>query len=199
MNLHCLEVSEGSSCPHLSQPRQGSFSPKFCWPLRRWWDCNAGGGRGVESAGVKNVRSNVLMHCSLVPLGTSDPGLSEIPLLPLSHETKRQPCFSDFVAWALRRFPGRAFSVGAEHMSKTARLLKPCPEKMAGTAATCQTFFFFFPKTSPFALFVFLKKPTVLTGKKDRQLPHRGFHFILLSHGRFFFFFFHVNVVQSSR
>lgn len=49
------------------------------------------------------------MDCSLVPLETFDPGLSEIPLLPLSHETKRQPCFSDFVAWNLTQAVYRRF------------------------------------------------------------------------------------------
>lgn len=101
MNLHCLEVSEGSSCPHGSQSRQGVLGQVSV-------DRNGDG--GIASRGEKHVRSKLLMDCSLVPLETFDPGFSEIPLLPVSHETKRQPRFSNFVAWTLtqavyRRFP----------------------------------------------------------------------------------------------
>lgn len=107
MNLHCLEVSEGSSCPHRSQSRQGFLVLVSV-------DRSEGGGIATqgEARGEKHLRSKVLMDCSLVPLETFDPGLSEIPLLPVSHETKRQPCFSNFFAWTLTQAVYRRFLAG---------------------------------------------------------------------------------------
>lgn len=77
MNLHCLEVSEGSSCPHRSHSHQGFL-------VQVSVDYSKDG--GIAMRGGKHVRSKVLMDCSLVPLKTFDPGLSEIPLLPLSRD-----------------------------------------------------------------------------------------------------------------
>lgn len=77
---------------------------------------------------------------------------------------------------------------------KTTCVLMLYPEKLHsyGCHMSKSNNFFF-----PFC--VFLKKLAVLPRKKKRQLPRRVFNFNLLSHGRFFFFFFHANVVQSSR
>lgn len=102
------------------------------------------------------------MDCSLVPLETSDPGLSEIPLLPLSHETKRRPCLSNFVAWALRRFLEEP----------TVVVLSTCPKppvclcyKKNGTvtAATCQIVFIFSQKE---ALLPFFKNADSINQKE---------------------------------
>lgn len=55
----------------------GILSLSFCWPGRSMW--------GTKFSWT----------AASVPLETFDPGLSEIPPLPLSHKTKRQPCFSN--------------------------------------------------------------------------------------------------------
>lgn len=65
MNLHCLEVSERSSCPPRSQCRRGFLVPV---PVDRSEDGRiAPQGEGL---GEKLWRSQVLMDCSLVPLET---------------------------------------------------------------------------------------------------------------------------------